>query len=152
LASHIVNTFNPGSAAMRKLLLDTGPLVAMLDRSEKNHERCVSFLREFRGRLITTEPVITETVYLLGPSFRNQKPALDFVLCGGVEIFPLTQELIKRSSQLMDKYSGIPMDFADATLVALGEQVSVHEILTLDYRGFSAYRTSSRKAFKIFPE
>lgn len=136
---------------MRKLLLDTGPLVAMLDRSEKNHIRCVSFFSEFRGRLITTEPVITETLYLLGPLFTNQKAALDFVVCGGVEVFPLTQVLIKRSSQLMDKYSDIPMDFADATLVALGEQLGILEIMTLDIRGFAAYRTLSRKAFMIFP-
>ena len=54
---------------MADLLLDTGPFVALLDRSERNHKRCAAFFRDFRGRLITTESVLTEAVYLLGPSF-----------------------------------------------------------------------------------
>ena len=73
---------------MSEMLLDTGPLVALLDRSERNHHRCLTFFREFRGRLVTTEPVLTEAVYLLGPSFYLQKPVLEFFLQGGAELVP----------------------------------------------------------------
>jgi predicted nucleic acid-binding protein len=134
------------------LLLDTGPLVALLDRSERNHERCVAFFREFRGRLITTEAVLTEAIYLLGPSFPHQKPVLDFILGGGADLIPMVPALLKRCAHLMSKYSDVPMDYADATLVAVAESLGIRDILTLDRRGFSTYRYSSRGAFRIFPE
>lgn len=98
--------------------MDTGPFVALIDRSERNHERCAAFFREFRGRLIMTESVLTEAVYLLGPSSSRQKPALDFVLGGGAEQVPMMPAHLKRCAHLMSKYSGVPMDYADATLVA----------------------------------
>lgn len=137
---------------MREMLLDTVPLVAFLDRSERNHQRCVDFFKSYKGRLLTTEPVLTEAVYLLGPDFKNQKPAIDFILLGGAELLPLSPELLKRSCQLMSKYADVPMDFADATLVALAEERGITDIVTLDRKDFSVYRTSSRKAFMVFPE
>ena len=137
---------------MADLLLDTGPFVALLDRSERNHERCAAFFRECRGRLITTESVLTEAVYLLGPSFPRQKPALDFILAGGAELVPMMPAVLKRCVRLMSKYSDVPMDYADATLVAMGETLGIRDVLTLDRRGFSVYRYASRGAFRIFPE
>jgi len=137
---------------MVEMLLDTGPFVALLDRSEKNHERCLGVFREFKGRLLTTEPVLTEVVYLLGPAFSLQKPALEFILRGGAEFVALTPKSLHRAMQLMEKYADVPMDFADATLVALAEETGVHRVLTLDRRGFSTYRIGSRKAFTILPE
>lgn len=137
---------------MVEMLFDTGPFVALLDRSERNHERCVGFFERFRGRLLTTEAVLTEVVYLLGPSFSLQKPALEFILRGGAELVPLSPDRLSRVASLMGKYSDVPMDFADATLVALAEEAQVHQIFTLDRRGFSTYRLGSRKAFKVYPE
>ncbi len=137
---------------MADLLLDTGPFVALLDKSERNHTRCASFFRDFRGRLITTESVLTEAVYLLGPSFPRQKPALDFILAGGAELVPMMPALINRCVHLMSKYSDVPMDYADATLVAVGETLGIRDVLTLDRRGFSVYRYASRGAFRIFPD
>jgi predicted nucleic acid-binding protein len=137
---------------MADMLLDTGPFVAFLDRSERNHQRCLAFMREFKGRLFTTEAVLTEVVYLLGPSFANQKPALDFIMLGGAELVPLSTVLLKRSAALMAKYADTPMDFADATLVALAEERSITTIVTLDRKDFSVYRTGSRKGFTVFPE
>jgi hypothetical protein len=146
-----VNICDAGSG-VADLLLDTGPFVALLDRSERNHERCVAFFRYFRGRLITTEPVLTEAVYLLGPSFSRQKPALDFVLAGGAELIPMVPALLKRCAHLMSKYSDVPMDYADATLVAVAEALGIRDVLTLDRRGFSVYRYASRGSFRIFPD
>lgn len=134
------------------MLLDTGPLVAFLDRSERNHRRCVDFFKAFRGRLLTTEPVLTEAVYLLGPHFFNQKAALDFVLMGGAELIPLSPALLKRSTQLMAKYADVPMDFADASLVALAEERGITEVVTLDKKDFAVYRTAARKGFTVMPD
>jgi hypothetical protein len=115
-------------------------------------QRCAGFFRDFRGRLITTESVLTEAVYLLGPSFPRQKPALDFILAGGAGLVPILPALLKRCAHLMSKYSDVPMEYADATLVAVGETLGIRDVLTLDRRGFSVYRYASRGAFRIFPE
>lgn len=134
------------------MLLDTGPFVAFLDRSERNHERCLAFMRDFKGCLLTTEAVLTEVVCLLGPAFANQKPALDFIMLGGAELVPLSPSLLKRSAELMAKYADAPMDFADATLVAVAEERGITDIVTLDRKDFTVYRTAARKGFTVYPE
>ena len=137
---------------MRNMLFDTGVFVALLDKSEKNHERCIAFLKDFKGNLFTTEPVLTETLYLLGPSIKAQRLCIDFILKGGATLIPQSMESLSRASALMEKYEDIPMDFADATLVSLAEDMDVVEILTLDRRGFGTYRIRGKTAFKIWPE
>jgi len=101
---------------------------------------------------INSPPVLTEAVHLLGPSFPHQKPALDFILAGGAELVPMMPALLKRCAHLMSKYSDVPMDYADATLVAVGETLGIRDVLTLDRRGFSVYRYASRGSFRIFPD
>jgi len=136
---------------LRNVILDTGAFVALLDKSEKNHNKCVNFLREFTGRFLTTEPVLTETIYLLGPSIRAQKTCIEFILKGGATLIPQSTESLSRSAALMEKYKDVPMDFADATLVSLAEDTNIYEIFTLDRKGFSAYRIYSRGVFTILP-
>jgi len=133
------------------MLFDTGVFVALLDKSERNHERCIAFLKEFKGKLFTTEPVLTETLYLLGPSIKAQMSCLDFLLKGGATLIPQSMASLSRASVLMEKYKDIPMDFADATLVSLAEEIDVVEIFTLDRRGFGAYRIHGKTAFRIWP-
>jgi uncharacterized protein len=137
---------------MSNLLLDTGPFVALLDKSEKNHKRCVHYFESFKGKIITTEPVLTETIYLLGPSVKRQRVAIEFILKGGAALAPQSNHSLSRAIALMEKYRDIPMDFADATLVCLAEDLGTNEIFTLDIRGFSAYRLQEKKVFTIFPE
>jgi len=136
---------------MRNALLDTGAFVALLDRSERNHDRCVRFLKEFKGKLLTTEPVLTEAIYLLGPSIKTQKTCIEFILKGGAALMPQSLESLSRTVILMEKYNDIPMDFADATLVVLAQETAVDEVFTLDIRGFNAYRIRGKKSFKIWP-
>jgi len=137
---------------MRSVLLDTGAFVALLDAGEKNHVRCVNFLKDFRGKLLTTEPVLTETLYLLNSTIRAQKNCMGFILQNGATLVPQSMESLSRAVVLMDKYKDIPMDFADATLVVLAEEMESEEVFTLDIRGFSAYRINGKKAFKLWPE
>mgnify|MGYP001606585541 CR=1 FL=1 len=136
---------------MHSDLLDTGALVALLDKSEKNHERCVMFLKEFQGKFLTTEPVLTETVYLLGPSVKAQKTCIEFIIEGGAVLVPQSLESLLRAVALMEKYHDIPMDFADATLVVLAEETTVEEVFTLDKKGFHTYRIRGKKSFKVVP-
>ncbi len=137
---------------MRSAILDTGFFVALLDRSEKNHDRCVTSFKNFKGALLVTEPVLTEVVYLLGPSVKAQKASLEFVVQGGATLVPQSRDSLSRAMILIEKYKDIPMDFADATIVTLAEETGIDEVFTLDVRGFSAYRVHGRKAFKVQPE
>ncbi|MDH4028583.1 MAG: PIN domain-containing protein [Nitrospirota bacterium] len=137
---------------MRSILLDTGAFVALLDKSERSHGRCAEFFKEFRGRLLTTEAVLTEAVYLLGPSIRAQRACIEFILRGGAALVPQSAESLSRAVVLMEKYKDIPMDFADATLVVLAEETGINEVFTLDLKGFHAYRINGRKVFNVYPE
>jgi predicted nucleic acid-binding protein len=132
--------------------LDTGPFVALLDRSEKNHERCADFLRDFKGRLFTTEPVLTEALYLLNSTIKAQRSCIEFMLQGGATLVPQSIESLSRAVSLMEKYRDVPMDFADATLVVLAEDMEIDEIFTMDLRGFGSYRIRGKRAFKIWPK
>lgn len=134
-----------------ELLLDTGAFVALIDRSEKRHADCVNVLDNWRGPIVTTEAVVTETLYLVGPQWKAQKNCLEFLLRGAFLLIPSTKTTLNRASVLMEKYRNVPMDFADATLVALGEELGTDIVFTLDRRGFSTYRLNQKKAFQLVP-
>jgi len=132
-------------------LLDTGPWVALIDKSETMHKKCFKWLQNFSGELYTTEAVLTEVMYLLDFSTAAQLSALDFVIKGAVNLVPSTKYSLKRVQKLMDKYSDLPMDFADATLVTLAEETQVLHICTLDKKDFALYRLSKNRPFVIHP-
>ena len=135
----------------RELLLDTGAFVALVDRSERRHSDCVAVLDQWNGVIVTTEAVLTETLHLVGPQWRAQKICIEFVLRGAFVIVPHSAASLRRIATLMEKYRNIPMDYADATLVALGEDVSTNLVFTLDRRGCSAYRLNERSTFELLP-
>ena len=134
-----------------ELLLDTGPFVALVDRSEELHDECVAALESWTGPVVTTEAVVTETLYLVGPQWRAQKVALEFILRGAFQLVPSSHASLQRVAALMERYRNVPMDFADATLVVLGEELGTDRVFTLDRRGFSTYRMNRRKPFRVIP-
>jgi uncharacterized protein len=134
-----------------ELLLDTGVFVALVDRDEKAHGQCVAALENWAGPIATTEAVLTETLYLVGPRWRDQRNAFEFVLRGAFQLVPQSPKSLQRAAVLMEKYRNVPMDLADATLVALGEELETDWVFTLDRRGFSTYRLGQRKPFQIIP-
>ena len=133
------------------LLLDTGAFVALVDRSERRHADCVRVLEGWDGGIVTTEAVLTETLHLAGPRWQAQKRCLEFVLRGAFVLVPASHTSVLRVAALMEKYRDVPMDYADATLVALGEEIGGDVVFTLDRRGFATYRLNQRKAFQILP-
>jgi predicted nucleic acid-binding protein len=134
-----------------KLILDTGAFVALVDRSEKRHADCVRVLSSWAGLILTTEAVLTETLHLLGPSWPAQKICLEFVNRGAFLVVPSSADSLKRVTDLMEKYHDVPMDFADATLVALAEEAETEQIFTLDRRDFLVYRRRRDQPFTIVP-
>ena len=136
----------------RDVLLDTGPLVAALDARDQWHARCLEEWPAAVARCVTTEAVLTEASHLV---LRGGGPAhapLDFLLAAGIPILGLEQRGYRRAASLMAQYSGVPMDFADASLVALAEALHLTIVFTTDRRGFTAYRPPRGKRFALLPE
>ena len=132
-------------------ILDTGPWVALIDRSESRHTECVQWLKNFSGRLYSTEAVLTEVLYILNFSITAQCAALDFVLGSVVEIVPSSTDSLKKTKNLMKKYADLPMDFADATIVCLATETGMQNIATFDKTDFTIYKLPKKKSFTIMP-
>jgi predicted nucleic acid-binding protein len=144
-------TISKTSAAHGDWLLDTGPLVALLSRSDSAHAACVSALDGFHGHLITTEPVLTEAMHLVRRQPGAQDACLEFFLQGGAVLVAITAERLASCKVLVTRYRDVPMDFADATLVALAEELGLTAVFTLDRRGFTTYRWRKTRRFEIVP-
>lgn len=134
-----------------KILMDTGPWVALIDRSESKHTECITLLEGFSGEIYSTEPVLTEVLYLLNFSIRAQEAALDFVLTGAVTIVPSSIESLNYVKKMMSKYQDFPMDFADASLVSAAKDLMIYYIFTFDKKHFNAYKINKKKYFSVFP-
>lgn len=135
-----------------ELLLDTGALVSLLDRSQHAHQACAEFYRRWDGAVVSTEAVLTEASHLLGRVRGGREASVDFFLTGGAVLVPSTLASLGRSRDLLGTYSDLPMDFADATLVVLAEELGTNLVFTTDRRDFEVYRIGGRRRFRILPE
>ncbi len=133
---------------MTPVLLDTGCIVALLDRSEKHHEQCSGVIAQLEAPLVTCEAVIAEACYLL----RGMKEAPLTVLENVRQsIFHIPYRLVDHADivgRLMKKYRNIPMDLADACLVTMAEKLHTGRILTLD-SDFQVYRWGKNHPFDL---
>jgi uncharacterized protein len=135
---------------MKRWLVDTGPFVAYLDRSDSAHSGVAACMDGFSGQLTTTGAVVTEVMYFVSEAPDGPQSFAELLVRARVQIVDVLQPpRIAAAAALMKNYADTPMDFADATLVGAAEQLGITDILTLDRRGFSAYRTSKGKAFRL---
>ena len=135
------------------ILTDAGPLVALIDRGEPDHEACVACLREFTGPMLTTWPAFTETMYLLSEAggWHAQEALWGMLQQGDLEIAPQGSQHHGRMRFLMQKYHDRSMDLADASLVCLAEERGIRDIFTLDQKDFRTYRIHGRQSFRLWP-
>ncbi len=134
-----------------ELLLDTGALVSLLDRSQKRHLECARFFGEWDRAVVSTEAVLTEATHLLGRQDGGRQACVDFFLSGGALLVPVSRASLRRSRDLLSQYSDLPMDYADATLVVLAEELGTNLVFTTDRRDFGVYRIRGKRRFQIFP-
>ncbi len=131
---------------MTPVLVDTGFIVALLDRSERHHQECAAAIAEIEAPLLTCEAVIAEACYLL----RGMKNAVDAVLANVEKgTFLVPYRVAGKTAalrRLLKKYANVPMDFADACLVEMAGQYQTGRILTLD-RDFHIYRWGRNRPF-----
>ena len=135
---------------MKPVLLDTGFIVALLDRSESLHKTCARTIREVQAPLVTCEAVITESCYLLRNLSGASEAVIENIAAGIFQIpFQLSRETAA-VKQLLRKYKDRKIDLADACLIRLADQFGTADILTLD-RDFVVYRWGKNKPFRVLP-
>src|SRR5437667_10932359 len=132
-------------------IIDTGAILALLDRTDQWNRRCTDALSQLRLPLWTSEAVLTELFHLVGDNNREVRAAWKFVRSGALTIAPLKDEELPLLDALMHQYRDRPMDFADATLVRIAERESLTLILTIDRNDLETYRFQGRRRFRIVP-
>lgn len=128
-----------------------GPWWPLLSKRDSAHTACAAALQSFRGHLITTELVLTEAMHLVRRQPGAQDVCLDFFLQGGAVLVAMTAERLASCKALVARYRDVPMDFADATLVSLAEELGLARVFTLDRRGFAVYRWRKTRRLEIVP-
>ena len=132
-------------------LVDTGALLALLDRDDKWHAACVAAFDQVRLPLATTAAVLAELFHLLGTAKRDHDAAWQLLHSGAITVRAVEDADLPALQSLMERYRDRPMDFADATLVHLGSKLGLADIQTIDHDDFETYRMSARRKFRIQP-
>jgi len=122
------------------VLIDSGPLIALFDRSDRYHQDILSFLKSFEGRLVTTWAVLTEVSHMLDFNLQVQIDFLKWIELGAVEVYEITQSDLATIIEMMERYTNVPMDLADASLMFVAHQENISKIISID-SDFDIYRT-----------
>jgi predicted nucleic acid-binding protein len=132
-------------------LIDTGAILALLDRSDRWHAVCVAAFRQLRLPLLTSEAVLTELFHLVGDARAEMEAAWKFARSGALLVGAIEDGELGNVRALMSRYWDRPMDFADATLVYLAKRESLSVILTVDHADFATYRIEGKRQFRVLP-
>jgi predicted nucleic acid-binding protein len=129
-------------------IVDTGPLVAFLDRSERHHSWVTARIQELDAPLLVCEPVLTEAIYLLGRVGKAQDALFGLLENGALRVGLRIEEHVGALRALHQKYRDTPMSLADACVVRMAELYDRHLIFTLD-SDFSVYRKQGRLPLSV---
>jgi len=132
-------------------LIDTGAILAILDRSDRWHDPCVQAFCQLRLPLLTSEAVLAELFHLVGDRRAEMEAAWKFTRSGALTLASIDDSELPHLHALMLRYSDHPMDFADATLVHLAKRESLSTILTVDHADFDTYRIEGKRRFRVLP-
>jgi predicted nucleic acid-binding protein len=135
------------------LLLDTGFLYALLNRTEQNHERVLAVTRTIHETVILPVPAVTEVAYLLLRDVGSEAVADFIASLATTDLILETPQIADylRAAAVIRQYSDARIDFVDALIVAIAERLSITRILTLDVRHFAMFRPSHCEGFELMP-
>ncbi|HXN95871.1 MAG TPA: PIN domain-containing protein [Candidatus Acidoferrales bacterium] len=137
---------------MNRVLVDAGPLVAILSERDERHRLCVRTLESLSGSPFSCWPVITEAAWLLRAYPGVVSLLLRRVSEGVPAMLPLSSLEARPVGDLMKKYESMKPQLADASLVYLADRESLDTIFTLDRRDFSVYRSARNRRFRLIPD
>jgi uncharacterized protein len=132
-------------------LIDTGAILALLDKKDRWHDSCIDAFRQLRLPLLTSEAVLTELFHLVGDTRNEMEAAWKFVRSGALLLGAIEDAELPHLRSLMSRYWDRPMDFADATLVYLANRESLSVIFTVDQTDFATYRIEGKRRFRVLP-
>ncbi len=118
--------------------------MALFNSGDERHGVVVLFFKQIDGNLLTTWPVIAETAYLLRLNINAQIDFFEWLKREAIQIIEFEKKHLDRVIELLKKYSDVPMDFADASLMLAAESLGINDIVSLD-NDFYVYKTKSRK-------
>jgi predicted nucleic acid-binding protein len=134
---------------MQRLLVDSGPLVALFDGSDRWHDVVAGFIKGFRGELLTSAANVTEAAWITGSvSQRMMSNLLTWLYRGAVVVHNIESDDMRRIAALSVQYQTLRPDFADLALLALAERVKVERVITLDKKDFAIYRLKNGKPLR----
>jgi uncharacterized protein len=133
------------------VLIDTGAILALLNKDDPWHQLCEAAFRQVRLPLLTSEAALTEVLHLVGESRPAMEAAWRLIRSGAVLLRGIADDELPEIHALMSRYWDRPMDFADATLVYLANRESISTILTIDQNDFVTYRIAGKRRFNILP-
>jgi len=132
---------------LKRIVIDSGPLIALFDKNDSYHNTAIDFIKTFKGELITNFAVVTEVTHLLDFSIKAQTNFIQWIINGGLIVVDILEKDLTRILELTIKYSDLPMDFADGSLVVLCDRLKITEIASVD-KDFGIYRTKNKKSFE----
>ena len=132
-------------------LIDTGVILALVDRNDGWHDACVQAYNHSRLPLLTTEAVLAEVFHLARRKVPDARGVWQLLRSGAIQMSEIAHGELSQIQTLMQDYADCPMDFADATLVHLAARERLGTILTIDHDDFETYRLPGRKKFTILP-
>lgn len=133
-------------------LIDTGAILAVLDRDDRWHEACERALHSIPLPLATTSAVLCELFHLVGDDARAVEAAWRFVHSGALRLVAVGHDELPALDALMRKYRDRPMDFADASLVHVAGRERLGLVFTIDRADFETYRWAGRRRFRVVPD
>ena len=133
------------------LLIDTGAILAVLDKNDRWHAQCLETFLQLRLPALTSEAVLTELFHLVKRSRTEMETVWKFLATGAVVLAAIDHSELHQIHTVMSRYQDRPMDFADATLVYLAERESLSVVFTTDCADFEAYRIAGKHRFRILP-
>lgn len=134
------------------VLVDTGPLVAILDRSDQYHERCSETLRSIQPPMLTTWPVLTEVAWLLRDQPKGLQRLYAGVEIGFFRVVSLSETALAEIAGIQKRFQSLRPQLADMTLLLLAEREKWNTIFTLDRRDFSVIQKKRRPRLVLLPE
>jgi predicted nucleic acid-binding protein len=139
-----------------RTLLDTGPLIAAADRTDKHHVVCSELLEELArgtGGLLVPTPVVVEVCWMV-KKFRGPGAEADFlelVASEELQLVEMTRNDVRRIAEIVRQYADFPLGMVDASVVALAERLGIRQVATLDRRHFSVAQPQHVEAFTLVP-
>jgi predicted nucleic acid-binding protein len=142
----LVPNLAPATEASR-VIIDTGPLVALYARDDPGHDAAARWLAGFHGSLHTVEAVLAEAASFLPP--RARSALAELATRGVLQLHHPDGAGLARMAELLRKYADLDPDWADIALVWLAESTGIDHIATLDVADFSALRIHGRRRFRL---